>query len=178
MLVDCFGGRAVLQRPFDAVARGACRGAVVPILQHDYAIESYNAERGQYEFAPLFRIGTDYPTREAVQLWARGSYDGMTKIALKIFEVSRMRRAPVETVAVDAAGALLEETQVRTDFAHVCLNRDNPTFIVADPPVKVSRDRDRFLCSFRVDEQRRLLVTVTDKYHDRRILDDHPVVRL
>jgi molecular chaperone DnaK (HSP70) len=62
LLKESFYGRVEYRSPFDAVARGACLGVVVPILQHDYAIESYNREQQKYEFAPLFKLGTDYPT--------------------------------------------------------------------------------------------------------------------
>ncbi|MFO7906130.1 MAG: Hsp70 family protein [Planctomycetota bacterium] len=179
LLVQTFDHRAVLTNPFDAVSRGACRGIVAPILQHDYAIESYNAQRKDYEFKPMFRGGTEYPTGpDAVRLWARGSYDGMTRIGLKIFEVSRMKTRRLDVEMVDADGAIQDDSRVATQFAHICLNRDNPTFIVADPPVHLERDKKRFLCSFQVDGHRRLLVTVLDNFSGKTLLKDHPVVRL
>ena len=48
----------------------------------------------------------------------------------------------------------------------------------AEPPVDLDRDEKRFLCSFTVDGQRRLLVTVSDQLNDRELLREHPVVRL
>jgi len=179
LLEATFDGRVDYASPFDAVARGACRGIVVPILQHDYCIESYHREKKDYEFKPLFRIGTEFPTtRDAVRFWVKGTYDGMTRIGLKIFEVSRMRRRTLEVALVDADGMLRDDSRVATDFAYVCLNRDNPTFIVADPPVNLVRDAQRFLCAFGVDGNRRLLVTVLDNLSGKRLLHDHPVVRL
>jgi molecular chaperone DnaK (HSP70) len=179
LLIGCFDRRAVLQNPFDAVARGACQGIVDPILQHDYAIESYNGQKQDYEFTPLLKLGTRYPTpRDHVRLWARGSYEAMTRIGLKIFEVSRMPRRTLDSALVDAEGVLREDCQVKTEFAHVCLNRENPTFIVADPPVNLQRDQKRFLCAFWVDGHRRLLVTVLDNLSGKTLLKDHPVVRL
>ncbi len=179
LLLDCFDSRAVLASPFDAVARGACGGAVVPILQHDYAIESYNRQKQEYEFAPLLKMGTEYPTpRDFVKLWARGSYEAMTRIGLKVFEVSRMKRRKLAGSLVDADGVIRQESQVSTEFAHICLNRENPTFIVADPPVNLQRDQKRFLCSFWVDGHRRLVVTVLDNMTGKTLLKDHPVVRL
>jgi len=178
VLEELFDSRVDYQSPFDAVARGACRGVVVPILQHDYAIESYNRGMQKYEFTPLFKIGTEYPTPpEAIRLWARGSYEAMTRIGLKIFEVSRMKQRKLEAALVDADGVLREESQVTSEFAHICLNRDNPTFIVADPPVNLQRDQKRFLCSFWVDGNRRLLVTVLDNLAGKTLLKNHPGVR-
>ena len=179
-LEESFDGRLDYQSPFDAVAHGACRGVVVPILQHDYAIESYNREANDYEFAPLFKIGTEWPTdpKRPVRKWARGSYDGMTRIGLKIFEVSRMRQRSLDVALVDADGALRDKSEVSCEYAYICVNRNNVTFIEADPPVSLQRDGKRFVCAFRVDGQRRLLVTVVDNLTGKTLLKDHPVVRL
>jgi molecular chaperone DnaK len=180
LLVEAFDSRAEYQSPFDAVARGACGGFVLPILQHDYSIEGYSRERKRYEFQPLFTRGTDYPTRDAVQMWMRGSYDGMTRLALRIYEVSQLKHATLAGAIMDDHGRL-EENRVASDFHYICLNSQNPTFIVADPPVNLARDAKRFLCRFEVDGQRRLLVTVLDNLKpppDNELYKDHPVVRL
>jgi hypothetical protein len=179
LLEESFGEKTDYQNPFDAVVRGACRGVVVPILQHEYAIESYSQARRDFDFKALFAAGTEYPTPpDVVRFWAKGSYDGMTRIGIKIFEVSRLKRRSLEISLVDAEGALLDSSRVSSEFHYVCLNRENPTFIVADPPVDLQRDAQRFLCSFRVDGTRRLLVTVKDFLSRRVLLKDHPVVRL
>ena len=181
LLADLFGERVEMQRPFDAVARGSCRGEIGgATLQHDYALEGYSRERGAYEFKPLYRIGTEYPTPPdaPVRFWARGAYDGMTRIGMKIFEVSRMKRRLLDQAMVDAEGRLIAESQVQSDFEYICLNSDTPTFIVADPPVSLERDQKRFLAAFQVDGHRRLLVTVVDQHTGKTLLRDHPVVRL
>jgi len=67
---------------------------------------------------------------------------------------------------------------VATDLAYVCLNPDNPTFVVADPPVNLERDAKRFLAAFSIDGQRRLLASVVDNLSGQTLLRDHPVVRL
>lgn len=178
-LEERFVGKVDYQNPFDAVVRGACQGLVVPILQHDYAIESFDPRRREYEFKPLFSGGTGYPTRPgAVRFWARGSYNGMTRIGVKIYEVSAMKRRNLEVSLVDWEGALQDPSRVQTDCQYVCLNRDNPTFILADPPVNLERDGRRFLCAFHVDGQRRLLICVRDNLAQKTLLEDHPVVRL
>jgi len=180
ILHDMFGTRVALQSPFDAVVRGACRGMVAPILQHDYAIESYSRESEAYVFEPLYKQGTEYPTdpRSPVRLWARGAYDGMVKIGLKIYEVSQVKRVPASVGLFDKDGVVFDESHVATDRSYVCLNRDNPTFITADPPVNLERDQSRFLCSFRVDGHRRLRVTVLDNFGGTTPMKDYPVVRL
>jgi molecular chaperone DnaK len=178
-LTGTFPGKVSYESPFDAVVRGACRGYVVPILAHDYAIESFNRTSGEFEFKPLLTTGTEYPTPTgAVRFWAKGSYDGMTRIGIKIFEVSRMPRRTFDVALVDASGAIHDTSRVSTGFHYICLNRDNPTFVVADPPVRLERDARRFLCSFSVDSGRRLLVSVEDRLTNRLLMKEHPVVRL
>lgn len=165
--------------PFDCVVRGACRGVVAPVLQHDYAIESYNRDQQRFEFKPLFKIGTEFPTRaDAIRFWSNGSTDGQTRVGLSIYEVSRMKRRASDQAMVDAEGRIRAAQRVTTDYEHICLNPDNPTFIVADPPIIRERDKQRFLCSFEIDGHRRLLVTVTDNLTGKPVLAKHPVVRL
>jgi len=174
-----FGDRVFFDRPFDTVARGACAAVVIPLLQHDYAIESYNPAHDAYEFQPLLPHGTGYPTPpDTVRLWGRGAYDGQTRVGLRIFEVSRMRRRAAAVSLSRPGAAAADETRVATENVFICLNRDNPTFIEADPPIDTGRDAQRFLCAFQVDGQRRLLVTVTDRLRGVPLLRDHPVVRL
>lgn len=179
-LHEMFDGRVEAQSPFDAVARGACQGIVLPILQHDYAIEGFNRQSKKYVFVPLFEMGTEYPTppEDPVRIWARGTYDGMVRIGLKVFEVSRVKRRRDRASVWGEDGRLRGDSQVVTEFEHVCLNPDNPTFIIADPPINLARDEKRFLCAFAVDGQRRLLVTVLDNLNGKTILKEHPVVRL
>ena len=98
--------------------------------------------------------------------------------ALKVFEVSRMKQRTLDVAMVDSDGALRDDSRVVSKYSYICLNRDNPTFILADPPANIRRDVKRFLCSFWVDGNRRLLVTVLDNLSGHTLLKDHPVVRL
>ncbi|MCX6620685.1 MAG: hypothetical protein NTY38_06335, partial [Acidobacteria bacterium] len=179
ILEESFREKVEYDHPFDCVVRGACRGIVTPVLQHDYAIESYNHQRQQFEFKPLFKIGTEFPTPpDAIRFWSNGSTEGQTRVGLHIYEVSRMKRRAMDQAMVDAEGRIQAAARVTTDYEHICLNPDNPTFIVADPPINRERDKQRFLCSFEVDGHRRLLVTATDQLSGKKVLVAHPVVRL
>lgn len=174
-----FGEKVEYDQPFDCVVRGACRGVVSPVLQHDYAIESYNRQAQRFEFKPLFKIGVEFPTPpDAIRFWSNGSTDGQTRVGLLIYEVSRMKRRSVDQAMVDAEGRIQSAARVATDYEHICLNPDNPTFIAADPPINRERDKQRFLCSFEIDGHRRLLVTATDHLTGKPVLVKHPVVRL
>ena len=181
LLGELFGGKVGHERPFDAVARGACQGLVAPILQHDYAIESYSRDRKRYQFTPFLKRGTAYPTeRDAIRYWARGSFEGQTAIGVKVFEVSQVRRRALDEALIEADGTLRGGSHVETDLDYIELTAKNPTFIVADPPASLARDRERFFCTFWVDGNRTLRITVKDLHHNapRTLLLEHPVVRL
>jgi len=181
LLEDMFGDKRSHQQPFDAVARGGCQGVVAPILQHDYAIESYNRKEKRYEFAPFLQQGTQYPTdKDTIRFWARGAYENQTAIGVRVFEVSRMMRKILDQALVDEDGALRGQSKVKTECDYIELTGRNPTFIIADPPVHLARDRERFFCTFWVDGNRTLRVTVKDHHYNdaRTLLLDHPVVRL
>lgn len=179
LLVEMFGNRAFQGRPFDAVARGACQGEVTPHLKHDYSLLVYNRATKQNEFRLLFEKGTEYPTApEAVRRWVKGAYNGETRLGLKIYEVSQLKRRDLGEGVVGPGGILRGGAGVATTNQYVFLNETNPTFIIADPPVNLDRDKQRFLCSFQVDGNRRLLVTVLDNLKGVVLLENHPVVRL
>ena len=180
LLSDCFGGRVEYQSPFDAVAQGACKGIVEPILQHDCYVETYDKAKKKYVYEPLFKAGTEYPTKpaEAVPKWASGANDGQTRLGLKIFEVGQVRRRSLGDSILDAGGRLKDDFAVNENFSYVCLNAANPMFLMADPPINTQRDEKRFLCTFSVGEQKRLLLTVMDNLTGKPLLKDHPVVRL
>jgi molecular chaperone DnaK (HSP70) len=179
LLAEMFAGKVEFDHPFDCVVRGACRGIVAPVLQHDYAIESYYREQQRFEFKPLFKIGTEFPTPpDTVRFWCNGSTDGQTRVGLLIYEVSRMKRRNLDQSMVDEAGRIHQAARVTTDYEHICLNPDNPTFVAVDPAILRERDKQRILCTFEVDGNRRLLVTATDTLTGKPLLVKHPVVRL
>jgi len=181
LLTDLFPERVDYARPFDAVVRGACRDDEAGCcLRHDYALEYYNREKGRYEFKPLFPIGTEYPVtpQDGKKFYCRGSYDGMTRIGLRVFEVSRMKRTSLQESLVDRDGRFRAETRVETDHQYICLNVDTPTFIIADPPFDEKRDIQRFITRFWIDGNRRLMVTAEDTLTHTTPLDGYPVVRL
>ncbi len=188
-LQQTFTGKLYRDHPFDSVARGACRGIVLPILQHDYALEGFDPDSGKYQFKNLFSLGTEYPTKpgDEKRRGVSGAFDGQTEIELLLFEVSRMARRDVSVSIVDDQGRFHDRSQVDTTQEFYCLNRKNPTCIPADPPVNMVRDGQikregkhvkRFGCIFAIDENRRLLVDVIDRLTGREIYKKHPVVRL
>lgn len=182
--------RVFLNRPLDAVARGAAAFAAgadfYDHIQHDYAVRHYNRRLGQYEYRVVVTRGTPYPTRDPVaRLRVKATHDGQTHLGIAIFEISAHRRrksseqAPeVELVFGPSGEARLisltpEEEERRSYF---WMNEKNPTFLRADPPAR--EGEARFEVEFSVDEKKRLLLTARDLRTGRIVYRDYPVVRL
>lgn len=182
-----FGDKVRFFRPYDAVARGACRfltsdvEALYDYIQHDYAIKGYDSRKGEHVFIPLVPKGTRYPTREDFKrMTLKATRNGQRFFGIDIYEVAEKESVPTGAgeIVFDLNGGAVFETglsggRAGTEF---WMNEDNPTFIEADPPAE--RGAPRFSVSFRVDSQKRLLITVRDILTQRLLFEDYPVVKL
>ncbi len=179
--------RVMLDHPVDAVARGAAAFAAgadfYNHIQHDYAIRHANRKKGDYEYRVIVRRGTPYPTNDVLaRTMIKATYDGQTRLGIAIFEVGHRRRMmhgqPVELV-FDPSGAVRvthitpDEEDRRTYF---WMNEHSPTFLIADPPAE--QGEPRFEVEFRIDANKRLLITVRDLKTGRVTHRDYPVVKL
>lgn len=179
--------RVMLNRPLDAVARGAAAFVAgvdfYDHIQHDYAIRHVNPKKGGYDYRVLVKRGTPYPTKEPVaRLTVKATYNGQARLGIAIFEVSEPQRQsstqPIELVFDPAGAARIvqvtpDEQDQRTYF---WMNEGSPTFLVADPPAK--KGEPRFEVEFNIDGNKRLLITAKDLKTGRTVLKDYPVVKL
>jgi molecular chaperone DnaK (HSP70) len=179
--------RVMLHRPLDAVARGAAAFVAgvdfYDHIQHDYAVRFVDPRKGDYEYRPIVRQGTAYPTTEPVaRLSVKASHDGQTQLGIAVFEMSGQgKRETEQTVELvfDPLGAArvrrvtAEEEERRQYF---WINEQNPTFLTADPPAV--KGEPRFEVEFGIDGNKRLLITARDLKTKRLAYRDYPVVKL
>lgn len=179
--------RVMLNRPLDAVARGAAAFVAgvdfYDHIQHDYAIRWVNPQKGDYDYRVIVNRGTPYPTEEPVaRMTVKASHDGQKQLGIAIFEVGERRQRSggqaVELVFDPSGAARMvnltpDEEDRRTYF---WLNEHTPTFLAADPPGK--QGEARFEVEFKIDENKRLLITARDVQTGRVTHRDYPVVKL
>ena len=179
--------RVRLDRPLDAVARGAAAFAagveVSDHIQHSYALRYVNREKGDYDFRPLVARGTSYPSSESVaRVTIKASYDGQTRLGLAIFEMAEQRpgaRAATFELIFDSSGAprIAEVAPAdETERSAFWMNEHTPTFMALDAPA--TQGERCFDLSFRIDANKRLTLTAVDARTGRTTLRDFPVVRL
>ncbi|MEW6280252.1 MAG: Hsp70 family protein [Candidatus Eremiobacterota bacterium] len=179
--------RVLLDRPIDAVARGAAAfvGGVdfYDHIQHDYGVRHMTAQ-GTYDYRVIVPRGTPYPCADVCALKVKAYLDGQTQLGLAIYEMGQTRRpregptGPVELVFDNSGAARLrpisvDEEERRTLF---WMNEKQPTFLEANPPAR--KGETRFEARFSVDDKKRLLLTARDLTTGRLLYENYPVVRL
>jgi molecular chaperone DnaK (HSP70) len=178
--------RVMLNRPLDAVARGAA-SFVAGIdfydhIQHDYAIRYLDRQKGDYSFHPLVQQGTAYPTGDPVaRLKVKASHEGQTHLGLAIFELGEAQqksRPPVELV-FDPSGAA-RVVPVSADEAerrsHFWMNEGNPTFLTVETPAQ--QGEACYEVEFSIDHNKRLLISARNLRTGQMTHRDYPVVKL
>ncbi len=179
--------RVRLRRPLDAVARGAA-AFVAGIdfydhIQHDYAFRYVNPAKGDYEYRPIVRRGTSYPTTEPVaRITVKASHDGQTHLGIAIFELGEHQRPgggpPVELVFDPQGAARVRQVSPEEEDRqyYFWINENNPTFLLAEP--SAVKGEPRFEVEFGIDANKRLLLTARDLKTKRLTYRNHPVVQL
>jgi len=187
LLCQNFGKERVqYNRPLDAIARGVAAFAAgvefFDHIQHDYAIRYVDPAEGGYHYHPIVHQGTPYPTPQPLaKLAIKASYDGQRQLGLAIFEMGRQdqpSRQPVELVFDPSGAARIiqvtpHEQEQRSLF---WMNENTPTFLSASPPVR--QGEPQFEVEFRIDENKRLVITARDLKTGRLTHQNFPVVRL
>ncbi|MDB5297003.1 MAG: DnaK family protein [Phycisphaerales bacterium] len=190
VLTRIFGGdRVMIDRPLEAVACGAAAFAagagVYDHIQHDYAIRHVNPQTGGYDYRPIVRRGTRYPTAEPVaKVVVKASHAGQQQLGIAVFEVGQggggaAGAGPKFEMVFDPAGAARVQ-EVAPDEAdrrtHFWVNEAAPTFLAADPPADPGEPR--FEVAFGVDANKRLVLSATDVKSGKVVYQEVPVVML
>ncbi len=182
-----FGDRTRYFRPYDAVARGACRFLSSDIerlydhIQHDYAIKSYNRKTGTHEFLPLISRGTQFPTEAGFKkMTMKAVRDGQRFFGIDIFEIAEkvISTACAGEIVYDLNGCAVFDNNHKgsCESTEFWMNENNPAFIEAVPPGE--KGIKRFSVSFRVGSNKDLRITVRDIFTQKLLYEDYPVVTL
>ena len=183
---EIFGKERVrVERPFDAVARGAAAfiagAALEDYLQHDYELRFRNVTSQQFENKSLISKGTRYPSNSAVAtLKIKAINDGQEDFWMQICELSRSEAicaGDIEICFDELGNARLnsispEERENRRIF---WLNEAKPTFIRVETPV--AKGDECFDLRFSIDANRHLLLSTQDLKSGRLLQENYPVIK-
>ena len=186
-VVSSFHRNVRFYRPFDAVARGACRYLTSEMedlydhIQHDYAIKSYDSRAGEYRFLNLIPRGTKYPTvPEFRKMTLAAVREQQRFFGVDIYEISEKGTVGggKGEILFDLNGGIVFDNGggSGTNGTEFWMNEGNPMFIEAYPTAE--RGAKRFFVSFRICAQKNLRVTVRDLINQKLLYDDYAVVKL
>ena len=181
--------RVYLDRPMDAVARGAASFVAgsdfYDHIHHDYAVRWFNPVTAKADYKVIVPRGTAYPTPDAVATEVvSATWDGQELLGIFIYEMGATRARGNDAssaleLVFDASGSARivqvapEEEQKR--WLH-WLNEQHPTFLKAEPAAK--KGERCFALEFGVDAGKRLTLTATDLRSGRTLYRKFPVVKL
>jgi molecular chaperone DnaK len=178
--------RVYLNRPLDAVARGAAAFVAgvdfFDHIQHDYAIRHINPTKGDYDYRTIVNRGTPYPSSDPVaRLVVKASYSGQKKLGIGIFEIGSQANRPPGAMEIvfDPGGTARvmpvtpREEEQRAVF---WMNERNPTFLIAEPPAE--QGEACFEVEFNIDANKRLTLTARELSTGSLALKNYPVVKL
>jgi molecular chaperone DnaK (HSP70) len=187
-LHQIFGRDCVkLNRPLDAVARGAAAFIAglqfVDHIQHDYAVKHVDTRNGTNSYRTVVKRGTRYPTPHPVDsFYISAVIEYQAKMSLLLYEMSDSGREQPSAgleLQFDSNGAArltASAAALRDNRNYFWMNERQPFFLNADPPAR--KGQSVFHVQFGVDNNKRLVVTVTDLRSGTKVYDNYPVVKL
>ncbi|HVP96220.1 hypothetical protein [Methanoregula sp.] len=172
--------------PFDAIARGAAFSLPPAnrsdLITHDYALRYWEPKTREHRYRFLVRSGARYPSAgQVARITISAAYDGQTRLGIPLYEIRTRPDAQVPSLELvsDATGGIRlagppEDTG--TENRPLLANGREPVLLPADPPAL--KGEPRFELTFRLDGERKLLVTARDLVTGILVKKDTPVHQL
>jgi len=166
-------------RVFEAVAHGALTlgtGLTVEdYLYHSYGVRYWDHRRSRHGWHTLFKAGQPYPSTQPVELVFGASVSNQQSVELVIGELGDDSD---DTEVFFEDGRLTVRRRGGEEEVVRVLNGSDEGRVIArlDPPGFPGRDRIRV--SLRIDERRRLRISVDDLQTQQSLMQDQPVIEL
>jgi molecular chaperone DnaK (HSP70) len=187
LFISYFGRQRVkLHKPFEAVAHGALAltqiAGLSDYLRHGYCIRLWEPYTRTYNYFPLFEAGIKYPCTREEPLTLQVAIEGQTEIRLDIGEIAQISTAEV---TYDAQGRMSsipvnKQSQYRSlerdSHSETLCERNSVCLARLEPPGELGIDR--IAVEFAVTEQRILVVTVTDLFTNRVLVERGSIAKL
>lgn len=181
-LGQCFTDMAVrADKPFTAVAEGALQIAagygLEDYLIHSYGLRHLDEATNTHQYDEIIPMGSHYPTEEPIEVLLGPAHDGQQSIEFVIGEIDSDAVSMIEVKYENGQAVFVAQAN---DGAQqiVALNEAEALNMLAalEPAGKPGEDRLRAI--FRVDDRRRLRVSVTDTQTSQLLLEDVVVTTL
>jgi molecular chaperone DnaK (HSP70) len=168
-------------KPFTAVAEGALQIAagfgLEDYLIHSYGLRHLDETSGMHKYDEIIPMGSHYPTQEPVEVILGAAHEKQETIEFVIGEIDSDAVSMIEVQYENGQAVFVAQASEGTQQI-VPLNETEALSILAklNPPGKIGEDRIK--AAFRIDERRRLRVSVTDIQTSKLLLEDVVVTTL
>jgi molecular chaperone DnaK (HSP70) len=187
LIQERFSGVAVLSdRPFDAIARGAClnrsRMPGPNRIRNSYALRYWDPVSREHRYRFLVHSGARFPSAgQAARITISAAYDGQARLGLSLYEMGEEKDGTIPALELirDPAGGVRIATPAEDAGGRcmpVLVNGSLPLLLTANPPGV--KGEPRFELTFTIDTQRQLCLTARDLITGTLVRRDTPVYRL
>ncbi len=177
-----FGDMAVrADKPFTAVAEGALQIAagygLEDYLIHSYGLRHLDPDTGRHQYEEIIALGSPYPSERPVEVLLGAAHPQQQAIEFVVGEIDSDAVSMIE-VKYEGGQAMFVAQANSSAQQIIPLNEALALDMLArlEPPASPGEDRIR--AQFRVDDRRRLRVSVSDLQTGKTLLDDVIVATL
>lgn len=168
-------------KPFTAVAEGALQVAagfgLEDYLVHSYGLRYLDPETGEHQYDEIVPMGSRYPSEISVEVLLGAAHDGQKSMEFVVGEIDTDGVSMVEVKYEDGQAVFVAQASEGAQQI-VPLNEDRALEILANLVPDGKPGEDRVQAIFRIDDRRRLRLSVTDIKTSKSLLDDVVVVTL
>ena len=176
LLGQTFGDMTVrADKPFTAVAEGALQLALGfgldDYLAHSYGLRHLDPETGRHAYEEIIPMGNRCPTDRPFEIILSAAHDGQREIEFVVGEIAADDVSAIDVKYEDGQAVFVAKSD-QDNRRIQPLNEAGAARVLArlDPPGVPGEDRLK--AAFRVDDQRRLRITVIDLKTRRELLRD------
>ncbi len=168
-------------KPFTAVAEGALQLAagygLDDFLLHSYGLRHLDPENGRHQYDEIIPAGSSYPSQKPVEILLGAAHPDQSHIEFIIGEISSDDVSLVEVTYEDGQAVFVAQTG-QEGLNVVPLNPNGAEQLLAHLSPPGQPGTKRLKAAFQVDQERQLLVTVTDLKTNKTLLKKAPVTTL
>ena len=179
-LEENFGDRILGREPELAPGRGGLLflsdSPVDDMIRNTYALRVRDPITGEYHYPVVVERFTRYPTRNPTARYIVNTfYDGQYELHLQVFRTAGAGHAEGGREILYGEDGKISFVRGKSEDVYEPA-MDHPLVIPVHPPGRVGERR--FLLEFKVDNRKRLLVTVKDLREDKALWEERPLVEL
>jgi molecular chaperone DnaK (HSP70) len=168
-------------KPFTAVAEGALQLAagfgLEDYLIHSYGLRHLDEKTSTHQYDEIVPMGSQYPTTEPIEVVLGAAHEKQESIEFVIGEIDSDAVSMIEVQYENGQAVFVAQANENAQQI-VPVNEAEATNTLAQLAPSGEPGEDRVRAAFRIDDRRRLRMTVTDLKTDKELLQDVVVATL